>query len=285
MLHRAFSPSRFPLPALVLFAVALAGCKSNQQKALDQAKAEAAKTGQPQQVVSVDKNGTTTTTVVQPPAPGQKNEAITTTVTPHQPGTPLPPPSAPAVRPLPPPPPQPVSITIPAGSTLAVRIDQRLSTKDNVAGDPFTGEIVDPILASDSSVLVPKGAPVAGVVAISHRRGRFRGRSELALRLTFITLHGKRYSLDTGDVDRSRKGKGKRSVAFIGGGGGLGALIGGLAAGGKGAALGGLLGGGAGTVGAGLTGNRATVIPAETVLRFRLDNDLVVRESPPEGQS
>lgn len=283
MFHRVLSPRALSLPALVVLAVALAGCKSSQQKALDQAKEQAAKTGQPQQVVSVAKDGTTTTTVIQPPAPGQKDEAVTTTVTPPVPGASAPAPAPPAVSPVPQPPPEPVTVTIPAGSTLAVRIDQRISTKENVAGDTFSGEVVDPILASDSSVLVPRGARVAGVVDVSKQKGRFKGRSLLGLRLTSITLHGKRYSLDTSDVDRSQKGKGKRSAALIGGGSGLGMLIGGLASGGKGVAIGGLLGGGAGTAAAGLTGNSDTVLPAESVLRFRLENGLVVRETPPEG--
>ena len=52
----------------LLVAGILSGCESRQEKALDQAKKQAAATGQAQQVVSVDKNGTTTTTVVQPPA-------------------------------------------------------------------------------------------------------------------------------------------------------------------------------------------------------------------------
>src|SRR5579863_2393497 len=81
------------LLALVLAAGALSGCESKQDKALDQAKQQAAKTGQPQQVVTVDKTGTTTTTVVQPPASGQTTEATTTTVTPVAAGTPAPAPS------------------------------------------------------------------------------------------------------------------------------------------------------------------------------------------------
>ena len=58
---------RLPMLALVM-TVALAGCESKQDKAIDQAKQQAVATGQPQQVVTVDKTGTTTTTVVQPPA-------------------------------------------------------------------------------------------------------------------------------------------------------------------------------------------------------------------------
>jgi hypothetical protein len=262
---------------LLMAAGLLAGCKSKQEQALDQAKQQAAATGQPQQVVSVDKNGTTTTTVVQPPAPGQKSEAITTTATPPVTGTPVPPPSEPKVSAVPPPPVIPVNATIPAGSTLAIRIDQRISVKSSRAGDRFTGEIVDPVLASDNKVLVPKGALVGGVVDVSHRRGHFKGRSLLELRLTSMTMDGIRYPLATRDIARTKKGKGRRSTAMIGGGAGLGMLVGGIASGGVGLVVGGLAGGGAGTAVAGLTGNRDIDIPAESIVHFKLADDLVIQ--------
>ena len=179
---------RIPLLALVLVAGMLSGCASKQEQALEQAKKQAAATGQAQQVVSVDKNGTTTTTVVQPPAAGQTTQAITTTMTPPAAGAPVPAPSEPrfpraaAAR--------PVSVSIPAGTMLTIRIDQHISVKTSRAGDTFTGEMVDPVLAGDNSVLVPKGAPVGGVVDVSHRRGHFKGRSLLELRLTSMTLNG-----------------------------------------------------------------------------------------------
>ena len=90
---------RTPLLAMALV-VALAGCESKQDKAIDQAKKQAAATGQPQQIVSVDKTGTTTTTVVQPPAKGQSTEAMTTTTTPSAPGAQVPPPQDPKVYPV-----------------------------------------------------------------------------------------------------------------------------------------------------------------------------------------
>lgn len=256
----------------------LAGCASKEEKALQQAEKQAASTGQPQQVVTVDKNGTTTTTVVQPPAKGQKQEAITTTTTPAPAGQPAPKPTGPTVSavPQPPPPPAPVNVTIPAGTTLAVRLDQTISVKTARPGDGFSGEIVDPIIASDGSDLVPKGARVRGVVDAAHRRGHFKGRSILELRLTSMELNGQEYRLRTSDVLRSKKGKGRRTAAFIGGGSGLGMLIGGIASGGTGLLIGGLSGAGAGTAAAGLTGNRDIVLPAETVIRFRLASDLTV---------
>jgi hypothetical protein len=263
-----------PLLALVLVVAAiLSGCSSKQEQALDQAKKQAAATGQAQQVVSVDKDGTTTTTVVQPPAAGQTSGEITTTVTPLTAGATVPAPSGPTVSAVP----QPVSVSIPAGTMLTIRVDQRISVKTSRAGDTFTGEVVEPVLAGDNSVLVPKGALVGGVVDVSHRRGHFKGRSLLELRLTSLTLNGTQYPLTTRDLARSKKGKGRRSTALIAGGSGLGMLVGGVASGGVGLVVGGLVGGGAGTAAAGLTGNRDIDIPAEAIVRFKLADDLVVQ--------
>jgi len=169
-------------------------------------------------------------------------------------------------------------VSIPAGTTLAIRVDQSISVKANRPGDRFTGEVAEPITASDGSTLVPKGARVTGVVDAAHKRGHFKGASELELRLTAMELHGVQYPVQTRDLEERKKGKGKRSAAFIGGGSGLGMLVGGLAAGPAGVLWGGLAGGGAGTAAAGLTGNRDLVIRAESVVRFRLAEDLVVRE-------
>jgi hypothetical protein len=271
-----FRIRRMPVLMLVLLAAMLSGCKPKQEQALDQAKQQAVATGQPQQVVSVDKNGITTTTIVQPPAKGQTSQAITTTSTPLAAGAPVPVSSGPIISAVPQPPPAPVNMTIPAGTTLTIRLNQHISVKTSHAGDRFTGEIVDPILTSGNRVLVPKGAPVGGVVDAAHRRGHFKGRSLLELRLTSLTLDGTRYPLATRDLARSKKGKGKRSAAFIGGGAGLGMLVGGVASGGTGLLVGGLAGGGAGTAAAGLTGNRDIEIPAGSIVRFKLARDLVV---------
>jgi len=266
-----FRTVRVPAATLVLMAAMLSGCKSKQDVALDQASKQAVASGQAQQVVSVDKNGTTTTTVIQPPAAGQKTVAITTTTVPSAAGSPIPAPSGPTITAI------PLKVSIPAGTNLSVRIDRHISVKTSRSGDGFTGEIVDPVLASDNRVLLPKGTQVAGVVDAAHSRGHFKGRSVLSLRLTSLTLNGTQYPLTTGDLSRSKKGKGKRSAALIGGGAGLGMLVGGLASGGTGLAVGGLAGGGAGTAIAGLTGNRDIDIPAESVLNFRLEDDLTVQ--------
>jgi len=266
-----------PALSLLLAASLFSGCASKQEQALEAARKQAAATGQPQQVVSVDNNGTTTTTVVQPPAAGQTATAITTSVTPPVAGAPVPQASDPKVSAVPQPPPVPVNANIPAGTTLTIRVDQHIGVKNSRSGDPFTGEVVEPVLAGDNSVLVPKGATVGGVVDASHQRGHFKGQSLLELRLTSLTLNGTQYPLSTRDLAEGKKGKGKRSTALIAGGTGLGMLVGGVATGGVGLIVGGAVGGGLGTAAAGLTGNRDIEIPAESIVRFKLADDLVVQ--------
>jgi len=295
------SPTLKWITAAVLSAALFTGCtKSKQDQALDQAKKQAAATGQAQQVVTVDKNGNTTTTVVQPPQPGQTGQQITTTVTPAtttpantpavaggqpaapssqqpdaamngQPQTAAPAPNSTTVA--------PADVQIPAGTNLAIRINQHISVKTSRAGDHFDGEIVEPVVGDNGQLIVPKGTTVGGVVAASHKRGHFKGASILQLRLTSMTLDGTRYPLETRSLTRTKKGKGKRSTAFIGGGSGLGMLIGGVATGGAGLLIGGLAGAGAGTAVAGLTGNGDIDIPSESIVHFKLADALVVQPS------
>lgn len=167
-------------------------------------------------------------------------------------------------------------LTVPAGTELAVRVNQRIDVKHAVAGERFSGEIVEPV-TRNGAVLIPRGTPVYGRIDEAHHRGHFKGSSVLELRLVSMRLNGYDYSLDTHDTVRSKKGKGKRSAGFIGGLTGVGMLIGGVAGGGKGLAIGGLSGAGAGTALAGATGNRDIVIPAESIVHFRLAEQLVVQ--------
>ena len=125
--------------------------------------------------------------------------------------------------------------------------------------------------------MLPRGTRFNGVVTEAHKRGHFKGRSELGLRLTSMVFNGKTYPIATAGVTETKKGKGKRSTAFIGGTTGLGMLVGGVATGGVGLAVGALAGGGLGTFLAGATGNKDVTVPAETLLRFRLEDGLTVQ--------
>jgi hypothetical protein len=173
-------------------------------------------------------------------------------------------------------PPQPAPVVVPEGAELRIRINQHISVKTSHAGDHFDGTIVSPVRVHGVEA-IPAGSTARGEVVEAHRRGRFKGQSVLELTLVGLDVNGRHYRLDAGTVVRTKKGKGKRTAAFIGGGAGVGMLIGGVASGGVGLLIGGLSGAGAGTLGAAFTGNRDIDIPAETVMSFRLDQPIQLR--------
>jgi hypothetical protein len=170
--------------------------------------------------------------------------------------------------------PQP-ALVLPRGTRLQVRLNQTIDVKHVESGDRFTGVLAEPVVEGNT-VAVPSGSAATGEVLLAHKRGRFKGKSVLALTLTRLEVNGTPYRIDTSSLAQTKKGKGKRSAAFIGGGAGMGMLIGGLATGGVGLLVGGLAGGGAGALGAAFTGNRDLSIPAESVVIFRLQDALTL---------
>ncbi len=185
--------------------------------------------------------------------------------------------SAPAVAApgLPAAPAHDASLTLPRGTRLQVRLNQTIDVKHVTSGERFTGTLAQPVMAGDS-VAIPAGSLATGEVLVAHKRGLFKGRSMMALTLTRLEVNGTSYRIDTANLSRTKKGKGKRSAALIGGGAGMGMLIGGVATGGVGLLVGGLAGGGAGALGAAFTGNRDLSIPVESVVSFRLQNELTL---------
>jgi hypothetical protein len=159
-----------------------------------------------------------------------------------------------------------------------VRLDNDLSSNGSHAGDSFTATVADPVMVNGTTV-IPQDARADGEVVDAKPLGRFKGGALLAVKLDRVHTRWGSYPVDTGTIDRAEKGKGKRSATMIGGGGGLGALIGGLAGGGKGALIGALAGAGAGTAGSAFTGNKQIVLPAETLITFRLQRAIHITES------
>jgi hypothetical protein len=172
--------------------------------------------------------------------------------------------AAPANPPTPSPAPAPPQRTAPRGTSVTIRTNGEISSKADADGSPFSGVLERPV-ESHGVVVFERGTPVSGVVVASKNKGEFKGAGELAIVVTeigHVRVHTSEYVL-------TNKGRGKRTGAFIGGGGGLGALIGGLAGGGKGALIGGLAGAGAGTA-ASTSGSKDVVIRPESVITFRL---------------
>jgi hypothetical protein len=189
---------------------------------------------------------------------------------------PAPAPSQMAPAPAALPPPVPVVYTIPAGTRISVSLGETINSKTATEGQSFSATVATPVVVKGRPV-IRAGSSASGTVVATKNRGRFKGEGYLQLRLDSIRADGRTYPVATSTVERVEKGKGKRTAAFAGGGGGLGAIIGGIAGGGKGALIGGLAGAGAGTAGTAFTDNKPIVIPAETVLTFDLTQSVTVR--------
>lgn len=178
--------------------------------------------------------------------------------------------------PAPPPPPAPEPVTVPAGTTLYVRMLNGIDSEKNVVGDTFRASLDSPIEV-DGRVVVPAGAEIVGRVAEDKSAGHFTGKSVIALELTRLSFHGHAYGLVTDQYTREGNSRGKRTAGTVAGGAGLGAVIGAIAGGGKGAAIGAVAGAGAGTAVQGATKGQQVKVEPEAVLAFRLENPVTVR--------
>jgi hypothetical protein len=174
-------------------------------------------------------------------------------------------------------PPQPTTVELANGTEIRVRLDQDLGSKISNSGDSFSGTVSDDVQVNGETIIA-KGARADGEVVDAKPLGRFKGGASLAVKLDRVTTNWGPYAVDTASITKAEQGKGKRTGVMVGGGAGLGALIGGLAGGGKGAAIGALAGAGAGTAGSAFTGNKEIVLPAETLLTFKLDHPVVVTQ-------
>ncbi|HTZ49912.1 MAG TPA: BON domain-containing protein [Verrucomicrobiae bacterium] len=191
------------------------------------------------------------------------------------------PPATTTPAPAPAPPPQP--IVVPSGTALVITTDQALGSKTSQSGQTFLGTLARSVSIGGATA-IPKGSHVTGTVITAKEKGKIKGEGELSLALTGITVRGQSYDIQTGTLDSTVKGKGKRTAVTTGGGAAGGALIGGIAGGGKGAGIGALVGAGAGLVGGALTGNKQIEIPAETALTFTLAKSLTLPPPPPPAQ-
>lgn len=188
--------------------------------------------------------------------------------------------------PPPPPPPRPVTqtITIPAGTDLAVRISESLETGKTQTGDKFHGALADNLVINGQTA-IRRGASVTGVVTDAKDAGRFKGNSQLTLELQRITTPNKTLPLSTEELVQQGKGRGKNTAAKAGGGALFGTLLGALAGGGKGALIGAAAGGAAGTGVNAVTRGEQVKIASESILHFKLSQPLKVTVTTMPGSS
>jgi BON domain len=184
-------------------------------------------------------------------------------------------PAAPPIAPTPPPPPPPRKVTIPSGTTVAVRLVDAIDSETAQPGQTFHATLNSP-LAVEGDVAIPVGYDVEGHVVDVKSAGKFAGKSELTLQLDRIAVGGKYYNITTDTYHREGSSRGKNTAEKVGAGGVIGAIIGGIAGGGKGAAIGAAAGGGIGGGVQAATKSQQIKLPSEFVLNFTLQSSLTV---------
>jgi hypothetical protein len=138
-------------------------------------------------------------------------------------------------------------VTIPAGTSLPLRLTTAVASDTSRVEDPISAELTNPVMIDGREVL-PAGAKVTGVVATADGAGRVKGRAQVALLFTSVSGGGtQRYGINTELFSRQASATKGEDATKIGIGAGAGAAIGAILGGKKGAAEGAAVGGGAGT--------------------------------------
>jgi len=181
---------------------------------------------------------------------------------------------APAVQAASTPPPAPKTVTVPSGTSLAIRLLDPIDSEKAQPGQTFRATLDAP-LPSDGDA-VPSGYDVKGHIEDVKSAGKFAGQSLLVLQLDSISVSGKLYGVDADPYRRQGKNRSTNTAEKVGGGAVLGAILGGVIGGGRGAGIGAAAGGGlgGGTQAAGK--GQPIHLPSETVLNFTLRSPLTV---------
>lgn len=178
--------------------------------------------------------------------------------------------------------------TIPSGTIIRVQMKSRLNSRSSYPGQTFRAVSSDPVYQG-SEILLPAGIEIEGHVTTVEPARRASRSGMIGVTIDYLRLSdGTRVAIDAElssfDSDPHRElddegrikgsGTGKRTVGFIGGTAGAGALIGLLRGGGKGAAIGSASGAIIGTIAVlAMKGNEADVRPG-TVFGVKLLRDV-----------
>jgi hypothetical protein len=172
--------------------------------------------------------------------------------------------------------------SVPSGTSLTLRLNDRLGTESSKVGDRFTATVASDLRAQDGSVVVPSGAVVHGTV--TGLKESDNASEQAAIRLDFerININGRDYPfearIEQADVQRSgesrdetlkKAGIGAAAGAVLGaiiGDGDLGKIVGGAA-----------IGAAAGTVVSLGLGDVSAELPAGTEMRVSTTNTITLR--------
>jgi hypothetical protein len=181
------------------------------------------------------------------------------------------------------------NISLPAGTTMKVKLENALTTFSSKSGDPFSGRVTEAVML-DGKPVIPIGATVQGRVLKASEPRRVSGKPTIAIFPETVVLpNGEHYVLNATLVDTSLrngtsvndegqfKGKGydDKDMLEIGLGTGGGMAMGALIGGGKGVLIGGAVGATV-TVTHWLSKKNSAMLPAGTELVMELSRPLAM---------
>jgi hypothetical protein len=135
----------------------------------------------------------------------------------------------------------PRQVTVPAGMTVQIRLNESLSSDRGAAGDTFDASLAEPLII-DGLVIAERGARAGGRIVDVQKAGG----TSVALELTnLVTADGKKIAVSSDPWT-------KRGGAGIGGATDVGTVV--------------------------ATRGKPVNIPSETVIRFRLATRVTIRE-------
>jgi peptidoglycan hydrolase-like protein with peptidoglycan-binding domain len=184
------------------------------------------------------------------------------------------------------------SWTLPADTVISVQMNSTLSSRTSRVGDKFIATVTVPVYVNGQTI-IPAGSVIEGRVTQVTPAKRMSRSGTIAIDFDDLVFpNGTRIDLVGGltstdpqtrrridDEGRVSAEGGKRAPVFIGGGGAIGAVLGGIAGGGKGAVLGGVAGAGAGVAAVLLSKGEEAQVPSGTPFGVQLKQSLIVRES------
>jgi len=180
--------------------------------------------------------------------------------------------------------PRTVTIPVPTGTTMALVMNQELSTRSSSAGTAFTARLADPVYASDGTTLIPAGSTVRGRVTDARTSERAGQEASLTIAFESVSINGRSYPISASAIDVpvrrvSRDGAGQQA-AKVGAGAAAGAVLGQvIGRNTKSTVAGAAIGAAAGTAVAMGTADVDAVIPAGARVVIRLDSPVNVQRT------
>ena len=170
---------------------------------------------------------------------------------------------------------QAASVTIPAGTTLTVRMADSIDSARNHIGETFRATVDAPVTVN-GRIVVPMGAEAIGRLTYVEQPGRFRGRPVIAMELTALNFDGRSVAVLSSTHQEAGGSRGKQTATYTGGGGALGTLVGAIAGGSPGFLIGAGIGAASGAVVQAVRGPEPIRIPAESLMLFTLQSPITL---------